>query len=315
MISIETLIELTIPPILLIFGIFGNIAGLIVISRKKLHKIGPQKMYQYLFMSDSFILTEIIINYLQYGFNVDFTTISSFTCKLFHYLNYSFANISSMVLVYISVERFVTTKYPIKTKILRDHKNQLCYFCLVIAFNLIYYIPIPFFFSIIKDENDTIIPIDGCDFIDLNNKIIMSYMDLVNRAIVPFTLMILCTALLVYSIWKSRQRVYLACSLPNENRRIKKDAKLALTLIFIDLVYIIFNLPYSATIFLSDYNLNFFYIFSYFLFYASFAVNFYILLLSNSLFRNEFLHLLWFKTQTTPINVEATVSNQIKSRH
>jgi hypothetical protein len=44
------------PPVILLLGLFGNIMGIVVFSRKNLKKSGPVLIYKFLFISDSIYL-------------------------------------------------------------------------------------------------------------------------------------------------------------------------------------------------------------------------------------------------------------------
>jgi hypothetical protein len=46
------------PPIIAIFGLFGNTMGIMVVSRKALKKIGPVLIYKFLFISDTIYLSK-----------------------------------------------------------------------------------------------------------------------------------------------------------------------------------------------------------------------------------------------------------------
>ncbi len=81
-------------------------------ERPKMLEIGPRNTYKYLFISDTIFLVQIIVTWLQLTFNIDPTIVSNVLCKLWWYLNYSLAAQSSMLLVYISVDRYVSIKMP-----------------------------------------------------------------------------------------------------------------------------------------------------------------------------------------------------------
>ena len=51
-------------PIMLLFGFIGNVIAIIVLTRKKLHKIGTRLMYIVLFAVDSIYLTQQVIFHL-----------------------------------------------------------------------------------------------------------------------------------------------------------------------------------------------------------------------------------------------------------
>jgi hypothetical protein len=53
---ISFLIEYLFPATIIMFGLFGNIMGLIVVSKKKLQKLGPVLIFKCLFISDTIYL-------------------------------------------------------------------------------------------------------------------------------------------------------------------------------------------------------------------------------------------------------------------
>ena len=76
----EYFVYIIFPPLILFFGLFGNIIGLAVLSRKKLIQIGPVHVYRFLLTIDSIYLVLIIQKYVQFGFNIPFNKISSLIC-------------------------------------------------------------------------------------------------------------------------------------------------------------------------------------------------------------------------------------------
>jgi hypothetical protein len=77
-------------------------------------------------------------------------------------------------------------------------------------------------------------------------------------------------------------------------RRIRKDIKFSITSIFLNVVFIILNLP-LCVIYLDEDNFDknsVSYVVSLYLFYTTYAINFYLFLVVNSSFRNEFLKLI-----------------------
>ena len=176
---------------ILIFGLLGNTLGIIVLYNKDMKNIGPKRTYIYLFLSDSFFLLQIIVNYFQLAHNLYIGTLSDVSCKLWFYFNYSFGTISSYLIVYISLERCVSITRPAWKFFLRNDKNQLIWFILVTIACMLYYLPSGLYYTIklTDDEN----PTANCVFSDEHAQLLISYMDLVIRVIVPFFLMIICS--------------------------------------------------------------------------------------------------------------------------
>ncbi len=141
---------------------------------------------------------------------------------------------------------------------------------------------VPFYIDIISNsENKT-----DCDFVNSLSKNTTGYMDLANRVVVPFLLMIIFTCLLIDYIFQSRRKI----RHKNKSKDIKKtikDIKFAVTSVALNVMFVLFNLPVSLVIFSPAYYQNFPSLICLYIFYGGYAANFYILFLTNSLFRNE----------------------------
>ena len=141
-------------PLVLFLGLFGNSMGLIVLRGKRLDKLGPKKMYKYLFLIDLTCLLIVLNNHLAQSFDTGFQVLSRFTCKLYMYIAYAFSPLTHMVLIYILVEKYLSIKYPVESNLLRKKKSQLIYITVIIALNLIYFTFIPFI-SDLKYQNSS----------------------------------------------------------------------------------------------------------------------------------------------------------------
>lgn len=305
-------IYLLLIPIILLVGLIGNITGLFVIKRKRLKKIGPRNIYLYLFCMDTMYLIQIIMPFLLFAFNIDMSTFNQFSCKLYQYLNYSLDTQSSMLLVYISFERLILIKYPTRVLILRKNNIQFVYFLTVFIYNLIFYLPIPFYYKLqptmvnnttTTNNNNSTEYVMYCTFISLNSQLILGNMDLINRVLIPLILMIAFSSVLINHIYKSRLRIFnnnnnnndLTRQYNRNNRCFQRDLKFAITSISLNLFYVLFNLPISIAAFFPNYYLYFTYPTFLILFYFSYTINFYIILITNSLVRNEFIKMLTFR--------------------
>ena len=91
------------------FGLISNLLALITFFQsKKLENIGTKHIYIYLFIIDSLFLFAMIIDRGAFYNGSDMITYSFITCKLYPYCNRILATISPMLLVYISVERYIS---------------------------------------------------------------------------------------------------------------------------------------------------------------------------------------------------------------
>jgi hypothetical protein len=281
MIDLSTFSSNYFAPALIIFSQFGTIFGLIVISKKKLIKIGPQIIYIALFIYDWILFLTILQPYIQLAYNIDFSIFSRLVCKLYNFIGYAFGPISPMLNVYISIERFISIAYPTKKYILLKKENQLaCIFTLTLH-NLLLYVPIGIYFDLNTLENQTI-----CYYIDEYWQNTYSYIDLTNRVIIPFVLMSIFSILIIHTIFTSRSRI---SSNARADRTFRKDIRFSLLIILLNIFYLLFSLPISILIIFPDYFMtNQFFIFFSFVYYMAYSSNFYLIFSANSLFRKGF---------------------------
>lgn len=114
-------------PIALGLGLVGNLIGLSIFRRKKMEKIGPVRMYQILFLTDTFFILQSIESFLNNTFEIGLTKTLGLTCKIFIFVNYASYILSPMALFYISLEKFVSIKYPGKRFLLNKKKYQVIF--------------------------------------------------------------------------------------------------------------------------------------------------------------------------------------------
>lgn len=295
MISMKFIINFVLPSFVLITGLIGNLFGYIIISRKKLAKIGPVKIYKYLFAIDSFYLIQIVASSLEYSYCLNLATHSSLSCKFYIYFNYSIAAISPWLLVYIIIERLISFKYPSKRFVLREDSNQIAYFILVFLYISLLYIPIPIYNNILTEYlNNTLVNSTGnekliCDFISSKSRKVLNYYDLILRILIPSILMLLSSFQMISNFFQLRRRIKQNFLQANNTSRFKRDILFAITSLILNLVFIILNLPFSLILFLPKFFDFDMFLLTFFIYYASYGVNFYLMLLTNSLFRNEFI--------------------------
>ena len=235
------------PVLIITLSLVGNILGLIVFIKKKikLEKIGPIIIYKYLFAYGLINSYMIILLYL-HGFEIYLETISKLTCQLTVYYWYATASISPMILVYISIERFISIKYTNKRSILNNKLNQHCYIVVLIVYNLIISSWVPFDYDLIeKSTNSTnkniknYSPKNKFECLRENNNVI--YLAIINIIIIPYLLMITFTILLIVTIFMSRSRV-ISNYTSIQNEIFKKDVKFSVNSLSINIIFIFMNL-------------------------------------------------------------------------
>ena len=286
-------------PLVLIFGLIGNIIGLRILLGKKLKKqIGPIDIYRYLLLVDSLYVIQIIPMYLVYAFGLDFTIVSLSACNFIWYFNYIFSGISPWLLVYISIERLISIKYTKWKSFLRNRLNQLIYFILVLFCAFVVYIPIFFYSEIFQElKNSTNNSYNlVCTFNSIEGQLVISITDLIIRVVLPFFLMLISSIVLIVSIFSARKLV----KTPKRARTLKRDVRFSITSILLNCIYLLFCLPVSIYIFIPFYYQNIIlYTFLMYFYYTTYAVNFYLMFFSNRIIRKEFFRFVFSSLLTS----------------
>ena len=132
-----------------------------------------------------------------------------------------------------------------------------------------------------------------CDTTNNFFKDLLGSIDLVNSTVIPFVIMLISSLKIIHYLGKSRKKCNLNNSTKKDTRRLTKDMQFALTILFLDINFLAFNLPVSI-VELSNVSDDFLVKFDYF-FYTQYAFNFFVQLISNSLFRDEFLIFIGFR--------------------
>ena len=103
----ETYKELALILFLIIcIGLFGNILNLIVFSQKSMRKSSTFRFLIYLSIIDMLVLVICAMDsVLIYGFGFEIRLYSKLTCKLQSFFSYFLTQMSSIVLMCVSIER------------------------------------------------------------------------------------------------------------------------------------------------------------------------------------------------------------------
>ena len=291
--AFEYFVSYLIAPVIFAVGLVGNLLGIILFWKKKLNQIGPRLIFISLFVTDTCMIALIWQPYLSFGFNKDLTLVSESACRIYWYLDYIIAPISPVLLCYISIERVASVVYS--NKILKNIFIQIIALVIIVLFNSFYYIEVAYWFqigsvasNITTNTTDSNV-LMSCNFKDLNTQNIISYMDLINRVLIPFPFMMLTTIWLIYKIVNSRSRIILNYA-SKQGRAFNRQIKFSITVVSLNIIYLLLSLPLSVEVFLSEYNSDAYliiYLALTYLFYAGYAINFYIILASNKLARRQ----------------------------
>ena len=274
------------PPLLFIIGMIGNTIVILVFSRKAFNKYTSKNYFCALSIIDIFNSIMIII-YHPDAFQSYFICVSQLTCKLTDFSWYFLPASSSWLLVFIGIDRLVLVRYR-RIKIFEQKKMQLSIICVILAWNFSVYVERLHFSSLeLNNTNDSCNTNSVCDIFEEEAAYVSSWIDLVNSTITPFLIMITCSSMIIHSIFIARKKFYLNL---NKSKaalsKLKKDIRFSITIVTLDMLFFICNLPICVYYFFNFEN-DFVFCSLDMLFYLQFITNFFIYFCLNPEFQRE----------------------------
>lgn len=302
---------IVLPILVLIFGTLFNLIGIAMFQHKRMKKLhmGLKNIYIFLFAIDSIALSQILVIIIFTTIQVDITTISDLSCKIYKFINHILNNISAYILLYISIDRYISIKYPEKRFILKKRTNQYKFIFWLIIFQVVYNVPVVYFYerlsyiqflnerniSGLDTQKTNLSSLIFCECLKPRVQLMSHLATFSNRIIIPSALMVFVSSMSLHTLFKSRKRtqIYKRNKLNN-----LKDYKFTITSIFLNVSFILFVLPISVFLF----NVNYIEYFDWVLlfaysFYFSYGINFLIILATNSIFRKAFLQIISKKAE------------------
>jgi hypothetical protein len=150
------------------------------------------------------------------------------------------------------------------------------------------YIPVALYKDLIpssqlkQTQNDTITY--NCGFSSSNDiQFYISLYDFINIVGLPFLLMLIFSSLLILAIFQSRNRLMRNIA---EQRNFKQDIWFSVTSLSLNIIFLILNLPLSIINFSTSFS-NFEFRLCLYIFFCNYAINFYVILFTNSMVRKE----------------------------
>ena len=279
---------------LLLLAIIGNFISALIFNRKNLTKYSACHLYKlscfsYIVSAITMFVPTIIILF-------DYDIQDEFFCKLRLIIYWS--AISSWILAYISFDRMISIAYPKRLEILKKKNFHYLIIGLIIAYNFIVYgilagpnQDIIFFNETNPANNASYRTLILCGFKTYEFFESTSIFDLINFSALPFTLMIVFSIISVITLFKNRKIINKKKVSKQEKARQKRDIRFAVTSISLNVIFLVFTLPFVVLQIIKD-SLNngefdLLYEITGLLYVSGLTFNFLVYYTSNKLFRNE----------------------------
>ncbi len=292
-------------PLIFLIGIVGNLFSSVLFSITKLNRTSCGVYFLFLALFDSLALIGGLHHCLTIGYHVDVP--NAIYCRARDFIFYASMDMASWMIVAISVDRYLKVKFPIKARIYATRKLAIIISCIIIVVFIMKNVHLATVFIGDFSENAA----DNCDpnpayptYVSFFNKV-LPWIDLATFAVLPFTIVSICNALIIHDHYKRRVKV----------RKRHLDRQLITLLLVSSISLIICNLPIAILAVIypyisTSYETNDTYDEVAFTFdllrlpsYVSLALNFYFYYYTSSLFRQQAILLLKriFRIKSKPI--------------
>ena len=261
------------------FGIIGNSA--IIYIFPKLKKISNRKSITLLASFDILSILPSIAYAAMMIRGFDIYLISPLSCIILQYYSYVMPIFSVWTLTDISIQRTLTIK-----KI--NQNNILIYLRVIVAVIILGSNSMVFQLvglAQVKVNNQTNLTVTICTHFDKIGEIATTTLYVVLLLIIPAIIITVCSIIMIKQIKNLIQMNLILNQSKFNKSRIKKENKISLTILLLNLGFIVFNSPFCVVIFLFDHT-DFWYKFTYLVGFIQFNFNFILYILIYKDFRD-----------------------------
>ena len=276
-------------PIIFIFGIIGNLFSSIIFSITKLNHTSCGIYFLVLAIFDSVALIGGLHHCLTIGYHIEIS--SAVYCRARNFLLYTSMDMTSWMVVAISIDRYLKVKFPIKARIYATRKLAIIVSCILTITFIIKNVHLSTMFigDFTDDASDKCDPNPNYQSYLFFFKNIWPWIDLITYALLPFIIVTICNGFIIFDQYKRRFKL----------RKRALDLSLIRLLLVSAISLIVCNLPVTVLAAIYPYismsfDTNEVYDGVAFAFdllrlpsYASLAFNFYLYYYTSSLFRQQ----------------------------
>lgn len=247
----------TIPAVQMVFGSFGNILNVIILSRKRMKKIPTSVFLMCLSIADLVTLWTLPLpNILMIVFDVDFRIYSEVLCGSSHMINHAVGGFSIWLLVILSIERMVMTRFPVHARSKLTRRKCMIIVVATLMLTTLFSSHSLFGYRIqmtsVKSSNRTTVQLI-CHYLPTFSTFYTTtwkYTVFLVYIVIPAALIIVCNATILYSLLQQRRKF--AAVTPGEdcqmaNRHMTSKEKSTTKLIFVVSACFIFTMLPQTT--------------------------------------------------------------------
>ena len=302
--------------VIFIGGLISNILEVIIYLRKKFSKQNARTYYIASCLADSFSLLWTLTEFCYFGFNLNLSTLSFFSCQFINYTTYVSPAVSAWFMMTISLDRICMIFFANEFKFLEKLGVQIGVSIGILIFNLLFYSPSfevgQFTPADLLSPNST----TNCEY-NYNHALYktLALMDLVNSSLLPFAIEFCSSICLCCFLIRARRRLKsqqmrntvrnnasVSNIRTNSTNKVvlkKRDRDFIFTCLAVNFSFLAFTMP---SVILNNGSVNDWsvsnelkYSYLYLLDSFSYAIQFPVNMITNSMFRVEFYSFLGIK--------------------
>ena len=269
-------------------SLIGNLISIIIFSRKTFRNNSISTYCLALSIDEFFALFKFAENIGIIAFNVNLIDQSETICKVFSYIPAIYNAVQPCILVAFSVDKLLSMRIS-SIGIIKRKWFQWLVVAAIVMFNVLLYLEL-----VILVKRREIVP--GyiiCDQTTIGFLPTLMIVIVLETCIIPFIIMIVSSILTVRLLIKSRNSVERVGNVATGRK--SRDRKYAVSSVTFNILFLVFKTPsmiyYTLFAFYFYYDVYYLNI-AIFLSYLNSALFFFIHLVTNSLFRREFLVLI-----------------------
>jgi len=294
----QFLFDWAIPYVMLLLSGLGGLIGNLIFARKELENFPCRRSYQALLSIDFIYTAKVVIQFSFINVGIYLKLMTDWSCKVYIYTNFMICSVSSWLLVFISIQRCLIISIKVPPPFINSKTFDYLIISVSFLYNIIFYLPFLLFnelkvYNVYNDTNTNMSVVEyTCDFPESSQGDLFYLLDMLSSTLVPFGIMVVSSVVLMTFVIKSRLRV-LTLGRAEDRRVLRKDIRICLTIVFLNVFFIILNLPICVGNYLDTDYLNYFiYSTFFYIFLFSFSINFYILAVFNNIVKRNLISMM-----------------------
>jgi len=231
----------------ILFGLLGNVLSMLTWSRGRHRNTSTAALLTALAVMDTLVLAMPALEYwVLHVLNIWIRRSNIYACKVFGFASYFCPTSSSWIIVLVTAERLVSIWFPIRVRRVCT-RTKMC-LCMLLVWLVVAAVYSPFIVEaelfVESDLNVTTCDLDKNGTFFIHFYAPLMWVDLCLLFMIPFILIVIANALILYKILKSRRVFVRQCEYKSYRTRVANA--FTIRAIVLSIFFLICLLPVST---------------------------------------------------------------------